>query len=107
VIGDALVVDVDEAAGEVPVILDQPVTDTENIHSTPPLPSIRESGITEFPPSAWELFGQHRLSLLVTVRTIPVAPELSRTIIYQLPAAVTLCAQYRYAGLRGCDRRDL
>jgi hypothetical protein len=53
------------------------------------------------------LFGQHRLSLLVTVRTIPVAPELFRTIIYQLPTAVTLCAQYRYAGLRGCDRRDL
>jgi hypothetical protein len=48
---------------------------------------------------------QHRPLWLVTVRAIPVALELFRTIIYQLPAAVTLCAQYRYAGSRGCDRR--
>ncbi len=34
-LADRLVVDVDEAAGELPVVLDQPVTDLENIHACP------------------------------------------------------------------------
>jgi hypothetical protein len=32
---DVLVVDVDETAGELPVVVDQPVTNPENIHVTP------------------------------------------------------------------------
>jgi hypothetical protein len=34
-IGDVLVVDIDEAASEVAVVLDQPVTNSENIHAMP------------------------------------------------------------------------
>ena len=34
-LADRLVMDVDEAAGELPVVLDQPVPDPENIHACP------------------------------------------------------------------------
>ncbi len=34
-LSDVLVVDVHETAGELPVVVDQPVTNPEDIHSTP------------------------------------------------------------------------